>query len=188
MIIEDSFAVSVPRELAVTMLLDIDLVAPCIPGLRNVRETEPDRYEATLGLRIGKVAPQFDGWLSVDRSLVPDRLSAVAEGLDHLTGSVAQVAFMADLEEQRPGHTLIRVQADVQIRGRLGQFGTGIIQTVAKEILSQFAACVDTVMVARASGSSSDQAATSTVSVFRIVWASLRSIFSKLLPINRRRD
>jgi hypothetical protein len=42
------------------------------------------------------------------------------------------------------GTALVRMEADIQIAGRLAQFGRGIIDSVAKRITSQMADCIRT--------------------------------------------
>ena len=185
MIIEDSFRLSVPPQKAAEVLLDADTVARCVPGLREIEETEPDRYEAVLGLQIGPVKPTFAGWLQVDRSASPKRLEAKAEGTDRSTRSVAQVSFSADLEEDTEGSTLVQVSADIRIRGRLGQFGTGVIQSAAKEIMRQFSACLDSSLSA-ASGEEAPPTPSAGRSVFKIIWAVIRDFFQRLLNRGRK--
>lgn len=184
MLIEDSFTLPVPPPRAAEALLDADTVSRCVPGVRDVEETEPDRYQATLGLQIGPVKPLFAGWVQVDRSETPKRLKATAEGRDRSTGSVAQVAFTADLEEEAERRTQVRVSADVRIRGRLGQFGTGVIQSAAKEVLRQFSSCLDTSLAAGGDEPASVPVSTGR-SVGKVVWAVIRDFFRRLVGRGR---
>lgn len=198
MIIKETFTLSTDVEHAASILLDVDTVAHCVPGVDDVTETEPDRYEASLGMQLGPIKPQFKGWLQVDRTAAPTRLAATADGTDRGTGSVAQVAFTADLSED-DGRTAVEVTADLRIRGRLGQFGTGVIQSAAKEVLRQFAGCVEAGLTAAASDTAAagdnnqtapvhDPAAAPTAAggTLRILWAAIRGLFRDLFGGTKR--
>jgi hypothetical protein len=69
------------------------------------------------------------------------RLTALAEGRDRSSGSLANVTFTANLE-QTDAATQVHSIADVALRGRLAQFGTGVVSGAA-ELVRQFADRVD---------------------------------------------
>ena len=192
MIIKETFVLSTDVEHAASVLLDVDTVAHCVPGVGDVNETEPDRYEASLGMALGPVKPQFKGWLQIDRAAAPHQLAARAEGTDRGTGSLAQVAFTADLSEDG-ARTKVDVTADVRVRGRLGQFGTGVIQSAAKEVLRQFVDCVEAGLTSEPipdeAMAGDDQAVPAQArtakpgaagGTLRIIWAALRGLLRDL--------
>jgi len=199
-IIKESFTLSTDVEHAASVLLDVDTVAHCVPGVGDVTETEQDRYEASLGMQLGPVKPQFKGWLHVDRTSAPGRIGATAEGRDRGTGSVAQVTFTADLSDNS-GRTAVDVTADVRIRGRLGQFGTGVIQSAAKEVLRQFVDCVEAGLAADGAGVGSTTGAGqvdgtwvrrarpgTTGGTLRILWAAIRGFLRDLFGRGKGMD
>lgn len=147
MIIEESFTIAAPRDQVAAFLVDADRVGRCVPGVDGIQATGDGTYAATLQAQVGPVAASFQGSLRVDDSAAPERLVAVGDGRDRRSGSQAKVEFVADLEEQGE-HTLVRARADVVIRGRLGQFGTGVISATAREMVREFAACLDATLAA----------------------------------------
>ena len=148
MIIDQTFTVSAPHEKTAEFFFDIDRVSSCIPGVEGVRELEPGRYEATLTVRLGPIRAAFKGKIALDDGEAPKRLRASGEGRDRSTGSSAQVSFTADLSEDEPGVTTVRAVADVAIRGKLSQFGTGVMRAAAGEIVQEFAACANAQLAA----------------------------------------
>jgi carbon monoxide dehydrogenase subunit G len=142
MIIRDSFVVPAPRDAVADFILDVESVKECVPGVGDVREVADDEYESTLRIQLGPIGAAFQGTLTLDRSAAPAQLRAEARGKDRSTGSVAAIEATAELVEVGAGETRVDVEADITIRGRLGQFGTGLIESTAKEIIGQFAACV----------------------------------------------
>lgn len=142
MIIEESFRVAAPLIDVAAFLVDADRMSRCVPGVTGVEETADHEYRATLQARLGPVSAAFQGSLRLDDSRAPHRLTAQGQGRDQRSGSQAKVDFVADLEEDGDG-TVVRISADVTIRGRLGQFGTGVIASTARELVREFSECVN---------------------------------------------
>jgi carbon monoxide dehydrogenase subunit G len=141
MIVEESFSLDAsPAEVA-QFFLDVDRMSRCVPGVDSVRTTDPDQYQATMSIRLGPIQARFAGELRVDSTEVPHRLAASARGNDKATGSQAVVEFSANLVELADGTTRVDSISDITIRGRLGQFGTGVITSTAKAMVREFASC-----------------------------------------------
>lgn len=143
MIIEQSFTVNASRQEAADFFVDIDRVAGCVPGVEDLEEVEPGRYKAVLTVRLGPIRAAFQGTMALDASEAPARLKAAGEGRDRATGSVAKVDFTADLVEETSDHTTVKAVADVALRGRMAQFGTGVMRAAAGELVQEFAGCAN---------------------------------------------
>ncbi|MPZ61389.1 MAG: hypothetical protein GEU93_08845 [Propionibacteriales bacterium] len=148
MIIEQSFTVRASRDDTAAFLLDINRVSACVPGFEEVEEVEPGRYRAVLGVRLGPIHAAFQGTMALDDSEAPQRLTATGDGRDRATGSVAKVSFAADLTEEQAGETTVTAVVDVALRGRLAQFGTGVMRAAAGEMVEQFATCANASLAA----------------------------------------
>lgn len=159
MIIEESFAVPASREVMARYILDVEQLSRCVPGVDDVKKITEGRYEAVLRIQLGPIRSQFAGEVELDSSAAPARITAVGRGHDQSTGSQAQVTVDATLEEQSDGQTLVAFTADVTIRGRLGQFGTGVITSTAKSLVREFAQCASVVLSEAESGVESGMAA-----------------------------
>lgn len=141
MLIEETFVVQAPKDEVARFLLDVPVMAACVPGVEDLQRLDDDRYEATLLFRMGPIQARFKGEVTLDASAAPDTIVATASGRDASTGSVAQVSFSADLVESEGGLTEIRSVSNVTIRGRLGQFGSGVVSSVSREMVKSFAEC-----------------------------------------------
>jgi uncharacterized protein len=173
-IITESFILQAERERVAALLIDIERVATCVPGVQDVVMTEPNTYEAVLRTQIGPIKSAFKGSVRVDSSEAPARLAATAQGKDRSTQSMAKVGFSATLEEVGDKTTRVDAEADVSIRGRLGQFGTGVIQATATQMLNDFATCVNAGLdTPEESGTASTPAPEPTLRVGRVVALSL---------------
>jgi carbon monoxide dehydrogenase subunit G len=143
MIISEVFSLEGPRDRVSALLLDVQSVRSCIPGVTDVTQVSPTRYDATLAVQVGPIRSAFRGSITLDHSQSPERLKATARGKDRTTGSLATVTFDAHLAESAPNVTTVRTTADVSIRGRLGSFGTGVIQATAEQMIGDFVSCVN---------------------------------------------
>lgn len=187
MIIAQSFILQAERERVAALLTDIERVAGCVPGAENVAMTEPDTYEAVLRMQIGPIKSSFSGSVEVDRSEAPVRLAAKAQGKDRSTQSMAKVGFSAILEEIGDGTTRVDAEADVSIRGRLGQFGTGVIRATATQMLNDFATCANAALgAAEEEGAALPPAPARTLRVGRVVALSLWARLTTFLRSLRR--
>ncbi len=142
MIIENTFSVDAPREVVAAHLLDAERTLRCVPGVEGVEPVGENAYAATLKAKVGPIRASFQGRANFDASEAPNRIAATGEGRDRATGSMAQVRLEAALAEGDPGVTTVSTRADVAIRGRFGQFGTGVIQAIADEMIREFAKCI----------------------------------------------
>ena len=143
MIVEENFSLSAPREDVVAFFLDVSRMSACVPGLDSLRQIDGSTYEADLSLRVGPIHARFTGTVDIDDSQAPGRIIAAARGRDARTGSVAQIEFDAEIDESGVGTTDVRSTSDVTIRGRLGQFGTGVIAGTAQEMIKAFVLCAE---------------------------------------------
>jgi carbon monoxide dehydrogenase subunit G len=185
MIISETFVLHAPRDRVAAFLLDIESVRTCVPGVGEVIELSPSEYEAVMTVQVGPIRSAFAGSIEIDDSGAPGDLAATAQGIDRGSGSSARVSFAARLIESSPELTTVESTADVAIRGRLGTFGTGVIQATAKQILNDFVACVDTRL--RSQDEGVHHTVPSRLSIIRAVWLGLWSrVRTRIRPAAKR--
>lgn len=181
MIIAETFSLDGPRDRVAALLLDVESIQSCVPGVNDVTKLGADEYRATLSTQVGPIKSSFQGSVTIDGSESPERLRATARGKDRASGSMATVAFDAHLIETSPGVTSVETTADVTIRGRLGGFGTGVIEATAKQMIGDFVFCVNA-RLAAAPGQTKVPTAQRSIPVLRTLlgalWARLRSAFA----------
>ena len=141
MLIEESFIVEAPRPDVARFLLDVPRMTACVPGVEDLNIVGDERYDASLVVRLGPIQARFKGDVVLDAAEAPRTIRARGNGRDGATGSVAQVEFSADLVEKDGVRTEIHIVSDVAIRGRLGQFGSGVVLATAREMIRAFAEC-----------------------------------------------
>ena len=65
--IEDSFRVDVPVDEAWKVLLDLERIAPCLPGAQ-LTEVEGDEYRGTVKIKVGPITAQYKGVAKIEEA------------------------------------------------------------------------------------------------------------------------
>ncbi|MHB2023399.1 MAG: SRPBCC family protein [Mycobacteriales bacterium] len=136
--LENTFEVPVPVAEAWAVLLDINRVAPCMPGA-TLEGVDGDEYTGRVRVKVGPIAMSYRGTARF-ASLDPDRHVAVIEasGKETRGASTARATITTELHDQGSS-TKVRVRTDLTITGRPAQLGRGVLAEVSGKLVDQFA-------------------------------------------------
>jgi uncharacterized protein len=136
-----SFEVAAPIDRVWKALVDIEHVAPCLPGAAITGRGEDGSYEGTFTVRIGPTSASYSGRLEmVELDEAAHRAMMVANGTDRRGQGGANATIVSKLSESAAGGTHVEVQTDYRITGRLARFGRGgMIEDISEKLLTQFA-------------------------------------------------
>jgi uncharacterized protein len=136
--IEDSFRVDVPVEEAWKVLLDLERIAPCLPGAQ-LTEVEGDEYRGTVKIKVGPITAQYKGVAKIEEADEANRKVVLqAEGRDTRGQGNASATVTATLVPEGDG-TTVNIDTDLNITGKVAQFGRGVMADVSSKLLGQFA-------------------------------------------------
>jgi carbon monoxide dehydrogenase subunit G len=139
--LEHRFTVAAPVAQAWALLLDLERIAPCLPGA-TLTSYEGDEFAGEVRVRIGPVTMTFAGQgRFVERDPGEHRMVIEAAGKDRRGGGTARASVRAQLREQ-DGGTAVEVHTDLVITGRAAQFGRGMIGEISNRLLGQFTDCL----------------------------------------------
>ena len=135
------FSVNAPAEAVWDFLCDVPQMAPCIPGASNVREAGPNAYDADVTAKIGPVSARFACRVTIV-NLDSDERTGVVEltGKDNKLGGGVKASMQMRLESSMP--TDVIIISDVDVLGKIGQYGHGMVSRRADAMLDDFASCV----------------------------------------------
>ena len=143
--LENEFTVDAPVDEAWNVMLDLERVTPCLPGAQLTEQTGDGEHKGTMRVKLGPVTQDYQGkvWFEeTDES--QHRAVLRADGQDARGQGTASATITSTLhEENGGGSTRVRVETDMQITGRVAQFGQGVQQDVAEKIMGQFAECLE---------------------------------------------
>jgi carbon monoxide dehydrogenase subunit G len=136
--IEDQFHVDVPVDEAWKVLLDVERIAPCMPGAQ-LQEIEGDEYRGIVKVKVGPITAQYKGAARiVETDDTAHTLVLKAEGRDTRGQGNASATVTASLTPDDTG-TLVHIDTDLNITGKVAQFGRGVMADVSSKLLGQFA-------------------------------------------------
>jgi len=136
--IEDSFRVDVPVAEAWKVLLDLERIAPCLPGAQ-LTEVDGDEYRGTVKIKVGPITAQYKGVAKIETADEATHTVVLqAEGRDTRGQGNASATVTATLVGDG-GTTTVNIDTDLNITGKVAQFGRGVMADVSSKLLGQFA-------------------------------------------------
>jgi uncharacterized protein len=136
--IEDQFRVDVPIDEAWKVLLDLERIAPCLPGAQ-LTEVEGDEHRGTVKIKVGPITAQYKGVAKItEADEANHKVVLQAEGRDTRGQGNASAEVVATLVEENGG-TIVKIDTDLNITGKVAQFGRGVMADVSSKLLGQFA-------------------------------------------------
>jgi carbon monoxide dehydrogenase subunit G len=183
--IEETFQVEAPLPLVWSYLIDPRHVVRCIPGA-ELTGNESDRvFLGKVKVKVGPVTAGYAGRAVLTEVDEPARrVRMTGEGRESGGAGSAKLSMTSRLTALPDGRTEIRVEADVDVAGKLVQFGRGMIEQVSKQLFRQFAECVRGELAGRATGPPA--AATTAAKPVRAVPLLLQSLWAMILSVFRR--
>jgi uncharacterized protein len=141
--LEQSFEVRAPVERVWETLIDIERVAPCLPGAEITEAADDGSYRGTFSVRLGPTTASYRGQLDmeeVDESA--RRVVMRASGQDKRGQGSAKATIVSTMREEED-LTRVDVETDFTITGRLARFGRGgMIEDISNRLLKDFATCL----------------------------------------------
>ncbi|MEU8820716.1 SRPBCC family protein [Actinoplanes sp. NPDC048796] len=138
--ITNEFTVHTPIDRAWRVLTDLEGIAGCMPGAQ-LTGVEGDVYQGKVKVKVGPVVSEFAGtarFTEKDESAY--RAVIDAKGRDARSAGNAAALVTAVLSPSGDDSTLVSVDTDLKISGKLAQFGSGMIKEVSSKLLTQFVA------------------------------------------------
>ena len=197
--INNEFNVALPPAAAWLVLMDIERIAPCMPGAEITEIIDSETYKGKVSVRLGPVALTFGGlakFVTIDE--VGQRAKVSAQGTDPKGRGGANAMVNFSLTPDGDG-TLVVINTDLQLSGAVAQYGrgAGMISDLATQLVGQFSTNLNTQLVAEDSHAPSTldghtettnatpaeqpkSAPISGLSIgLRLLWNAIKRLFSK---------
>ncbi|GAA3185783.1 SRPBCC family protein [Nonomuraea roseoviolacea subsp. carminata] len=137
---EHEFTVPVPVEQAWAVLLDVERVAPCLPGA-TLDVFEGDEFTGRMKVKVGPITVTYRGsarFEDVDKD--SHTLTIKGSGKEARGAGTASATVKARLTPAAGGTTAVAVETSFQVTGRPAQFGRGVMAEVGQKLIDRFAA------------------------------------------------
>src|SRR6266498_757004 len=141
--IEEEFEVRAPVQQVWEYLIDPAKVVVCIPGAELLEARDERTFVGAVKVKVGPMTMSFKGLMKfteVDEQ--GHQVRMVGEGRDAGGAGSAKVTMLSKVAPLGGGGALVVVNAEVDLVGKVVQFGRGMIEEVSRQLFRQFSACV----------------------------------------------
>src|ERR1700759_281571 len=137
---DHSFTVPVPPDRAWDVLLDVQRIAPCMPGA-TVDDFDGEVVTGRIKVKVGPVSLTYRGTAKfTERNSDTKTIVLEASGKETRGAGTASATVQAWLESESAGQaTKVSMHTTMNVTGRPAQFGRGVIVEVGGKLVEQFA-------------------------------------------------
>jgi uncharacterized protein len=141
--LEQSFEVRAPVQRVWEMLIDLERVAPCLPGAEITESGDDGSYRGSFTVKLGPTTAAYRGELKLEEvDEAAHRVRMRANGQDKRGQGTAKATITSALREEDE-LTRVDVDTDFTLTGRLARFGRGgMIEDVSNRLMRDFAGCL----------------------------------------------
>jgi carbon monoxide dehydrogenase subunit G len=139
--LDNSFTVPVPPEKAWDVLLDVERIAPCMPGA-SVTSISDDgnEIEGQVKVKLGPLSLTYKGTAKFTEKDQENLTIAIeATGKETRGAGTASANVQAVLKAADAGSTLVSIHTSLNVTGRPSQFGSSLLPEVSGKLIAQFA-------------------------------------------------
>lgn len=141
--IEETFRLQAPPDRVWAYLVDPRQVVTCLPGAELTAVESETTFLGKVKVKVGPVVAAYSGKVVItERDDAARVVKLVGEGRESGGAGSAKMTMTSTLAALPDGGTEVRVVADLDIVGKLVQFGRGMIESVNKQLFKQFTDCV----------------------------------------------
>jgi carbon monoxide dehydrogenase subunit G len=136
---ENSFTVDARAQDVWATLMDLERVAPCMPGAEVLEHVRDDAYKVAVKVKLGPISMQYQGEVEiVEKDEDARHATMQAKAREARGQGTANALIRMGLVEQ-PDGTHATIETDLQLSGRAAAMGRGVIVEVASNLVEQFA-------------------------------------------------
>src|SRR6202034_4611794 len=137
--LEHSFTVPVPADQAWDVLLDVERVAPCMPGA-TLDSVDGDEIKGRIKVKVGPISITYAGTARfTERNRDAGVVTLEATGKETRGSGTAAATVRSELHGQ-DGQTEVTVHTSLNATGRPAQFGRGVMADVSGKLIEKFSA------------------------------------------------
>jgi uncharacterized protein len=136
---ENQFDVDSPIESVWDAVLDVERVAPTVPGAQVLERTGDDAYKVAIKVKVGPMSMTYRGQVEIaERDDESHRAVMKARAKEARGQGTADADVTMQLRGEN-GRTSATVTTEVELSGKAAQMGQGVLQDVAGRLVETFA-------------------------------------------------
>jgi carbon monoxide dehydrogenase subunit G len=136
---ENHFDVDSPIDSVWNAVLDVERVAPTVPGAQVLERSGDDAYKVAIKVRVGPMSMTYRGEVEIaERDDETHRAVMKARAKEARGQGTADADVTMQLRGEN-GRTSATVTTEVELSGKAAQMGQGVLQDVAGRLVETFA-------------------------------------------------
>jgi carbon monoxide dehydrogenase subunit G len=139
--LEHTFTVPVPVAQAWEVLLDVERIAPCMPGA-TVEAFDGETIDGKVKVKVGPLQVTYAGTAKFVEKDAGARRAVIDARAKEARGTGTAAATITAVLTESDSSTDVVVTTDLQITGKPAQFGRGVMVEVGNKLLGKFADCL----------------------------------------------
>jgi carbon monoxide dehydrogenase subunit G len=157
--LEQSFEVKAPIDQVWDVLIDLERVAPCLPGAAITERDDQGTYHGTFQVKLGPTTAAYRGQIKIENADEATHTATLkASGSDKRGQGGANATIVNKLVETEDG-TRVEAVTDFTITGRLARFGRGgMIEDISNRLMREFAQCLQAGLTGDGGGATAETA------------------------------
>src|SRR5918996_626602 len=143
---ENRFDVDAPIEQVWETVLDVERVAPTVPGAQVLERTGDDAYKVAIKVKVGPMSMTYRGEVEITERDESAHRAVMKARAKESRGQGTADADVTMVLSGRNGGTSATVTTDVQLSGKVATMGQGVLQDVSRRLVETFAANLATML------------------------------------------
>jgi uncharacterized protein len=140
--LEQEFTVPVPRAQAWAVLMDVERIAPCMPGATFDGYQDDGSFKGRVKVKLGPITVTYHGTARfAERDEEAGTAVIDANGKEARGPGTASATIRAQLDDEGDS-TRVRCTTELAVTGKPAQFGRGVMAEVSAKLVGQFADCL----------------------------------------------
>src|SRR6478735_7986697 len=116
---ENTFTVKAPVQDVWDLLLDVERIAPCMPGAQVLEQTSEDAYKVAVKVRLGPMTMNYRGDVEIlDKDAAARQATMRAKAKEARGQGTASADIRMALQERDGGGTSASITTSMQMSGK----------------------------------------------------------------------
>jgi uncharacterized protein len=141
--IEERFEVKAPVERVWSYLIDPKRVVQCLPGAELLEQQDERTFLGAIKVKVGPLSMSYKGQAKfTEINEETHQVRMVGDAREVGGSGSTKVSMLSTVAPLGGGGSEVLVNADIDLVGKIVQFGRGMIEEVSRQMFRQFSACV----------------------------------------------
>ena len=141
--IEERFEVQAPVERVWKYLIDPKRVVECLPGAELIEQQDEHTFLGAIKVKVGPLSMSYKGQAKfTEINEQTHQVRMVGDAREVGGSGSTKVSMLSTVAPLASGGSEVLVNADIDLVGKIVQFGRGMIEEVSRQMFRQFSTCV----------------------------------------------